>query len=58
MRNYQKEYNEYNVKCVICGQAWVPHARHVVDGSVEDCKPDNLRYLEYMLEKKEKKEQQ
>jgi hypothetical protein len=52
MRDYQKEYNEYPVKCIKCGQAWVPNARHVdgQDETVEDCKPDNLTYLEFMYE--------
>jgi len=51
MRDYQKEYLEHPVKCVKCGQAWVPDARHVVDDRVENCKPDNLTYLEFMYEK-------
>lgn len=50
MRDYQKEYGEYPIKCVVCFQAWVPHARHVVEDRVEDCKPDNLRFLEWKYE--------
>jgi hypothetical protein len=50
MRDYQKEFDAHPVKCVICGNTWVPHARHVEDGQVKDCKPDNLLYLEYKYE--------
>lgn len=59
MRDYQKEYGDYPIKCVKCGQAWVPDARHVdtlQDGKVEDCKPDNLRFLEWKYEQSFKKE--
>jgi hypothetical protein len=50
MRDYQKEFDAYPVKCVICGSTWVPDARHVEDGQVKDCIPDNLLYLEYKYE--------
>ncbi|MGH7974769.1 MAG: hypothetical protein ACREBR_04540 [bacterium] len=53
MKDYQKDYAEYPVKCVVCGCAWVPDARHVKDDVIENCKPDNLRYLEYLVEKQE-----
>ncbi len=57
MRDYQKEYNEYQVRCAACKQAWVPDARHVgTDGRIADCKPDNLTYLEYMYTKKSNKD--
>lgn len=57
MRDYQKEYNNYQVKCAICGCAWVPDARHVDEyGQVKDCKPDNLRFLEWKYEQSLKKE--
>jgi len=55
VRDYQKEYGEYPVKCVICGQAWVPHARHVEGDQVKDCRPDNLKFLEYKYEQSVKK---
>lgn len=56
MRDYQKEYNEHPIKCIKCGQAWVPDARHVGYGDeVEDCKPDNLTYLEWKYEQSLKK---
>ena len=58
MRDYQKEYNEYQVKCTVCGCAWVPDARHVVDERVEDCKPENLRFLEWKYEQSLKKRSQ
>ncbi len=59
MRDYQKEYLEHPVKCIMCGQAWVPDARHVDThtGNVEDCKPDNLTYLEFCWEQKEKRDE-
>lgn len=57
MRDYQKEYFEHPVKCVVCGEAWIPDARHVVDGEVKNCITDNLLYLEYLVEKKEKLEE-
>ena len=51
MRDYQKEYADYPVKCAVCGEAWIRDARHVnKDGNVEDCKPDNLLYLEWKYE--------
>lgn len=55
MRDYQREYGEYPIKCITCGQAWVPDARHVEDGQVKDCKPDNLRFLEWKYEQSIKK---
>jgi hypothetical protein len=50
MRDYQKEYFDYPVKCIVCGEAWIRDARHVKDGQIEDCKPDNLRFLEWKYE--------
>jgi hypothetical protein len=38
-----------------CGIPFLEHNRHVGEQGIEDCKPtDNLEYLEWCLEKKEK----
>jgi hypothetical protein len=47
---------KFKSKCK-CGWPFIEHNRHVINGTlnVEDCKPsDNLEYLEFILEKKEK----
>jgi hypothetical protein len=48
---------KFKSKCK-CGWPFLEHNRHVTDGlGVEDCKPsDNLEYLEFILEKKEKED--
>jgi len=49
---------KFKSKCK-CGWPFLEHNRHVDpdDGLVKDCKPsDNLEYLEFILEKKEKED--
>ena len=49
---------KFRSKCK-CGWPFLPDNRHVDpdDGCVKDCKPgDNLEYLEFELEKKEKRD--
>lgn len=45
---------KFKSKCK-CGLPFLPDNRHVENDCVKDCKPeDNLEYLEFVLEKKEK----
>jgi hypothetical protein len=44
--------------CRKCAWPYLPDNRHVSDLGVEDCVPaDNLEYLEYVLNKKEKRDE-
>jgi hypothetical protein len=47
---------KFKSKCK-CGWPFLPDNRHVNENQgIEDCKPaDNLEYLEFILEKNEKK---
>ena len=54
-RDFRKEYDTHKWLCLSCNGAWIPDARHVnrYTGQLENCKPDNLTYLEFLLGKKE-----
>jgi hypothetical protein len=47
---------KFKSKCK-CGWPFLEHNRHIGDTGIEDCKPsDNLEYLEFILEQKERNE--